>query len=239
MRTTASLAAALLLPGGGSAAMMAAEPTPRKLKVLCLHGYGQNGGVLRDRSGGFRKPMKKSNFEMTYADGPYGCTAKGEDQIIADADLMKRAWWRGHSGQATYSGWTEARASLGALWDAEEFDGVIGFSQGAAAAAMLAAERQPAFAILVAGFVPKDEDAAAALLSGSSVRSLHVIGDGDEQVVPERSRALAELFADASVVSHPGGHMIPSGPLVRASMVEFLDPVLSALQRERDAAAAS
>ena len=44
-----------------SAAATAAAP---KLKVLCLHGYAQNGAVMRDRSGGFRKPFKKSRFEL-------------------------------------------------------------------------------------------------------------------------------------------------------------------------------
>ena len=38
-----------------------AATTP-KLKVLCLHGYSQNGAVLRDHSGGFRKPFKKRDL---------------------------------------------------------------------------------------------------------------------------------------------------------------------------------
>ena len=32
----------------------------KKYKVLCLHGYSQNPSVFRDRSGGFRKPLKKA-----------------------------------------------------------------------------------------------------------------------------------------------------------------------------------
>ena len=42
------------------AAAAASNPTAAapRLKVLCMHGYSQNGAVLRDRSGGFRKPFK-------------------------------------------------------------------------------------------------------------------------------------------------------------------------------------
>ena len=122
-----------------------------KIKVLCLHGYSQNAAIFRDRSGGFRKPFKKNVFEMHYAEGPFGCTAKGEDPAIADADLTQRAWWRGHSGMETYDGWAETRANLAEVWREEQFDGIIGFSQGAAAAAMLAAELRPRFAIFVSG----------------------------------------------------------------------------------------
>ena len=56
---------------------------PSKLKILCLHGYAQTGAVLRDRSGGFRKPFKKARFEMYYPDGPFGCTKDGEDEGVA------------------------------------------------------------------------------------------------------------------------------------------------------------
>ena len=100
-----------LLPLQFVSAWAAATAAP-KLKVLCLHGYSQNGAVLRDRSGGFRKPFKKSRFELSYPDGLFGCTKDGEDQDEADADLERRAWWRGHAGQATYVGWDQTHASM-------------------------------------------------------------------------------------------------------------------------------
>ena len=195
----------------------------RRLKVLCLHGYGQTAAIFRDRSGGFRKPMKKSQFELFYVDGPFGCTKDGENEADADADVSRRAWWRGHSAQTTYPGWPEARDMLKDLWEREEMDGILGFSQGAGAAAMLSAELKPSFAIFVSGFVPRDEAAAASLLAGvRGVRSLHVIGAGDTLVEPARSRALAELFDGAEIVEHEGGHHTPSNAAVRARMVNFL-----------------
>ena len=223
MKSAAAVAlAAATCPLATAAAV---PPATNKLKVLCLHGYSQTGAVLRDRSGGFRKPMKKGRFAMTYPNGPYGCTAQGEDILLADADLTRRAWWRGHSGLDSYEGWREASESLNKLWDAEDggFDGILGFSQGAAAAAMLRAERRPKFAILVSGFVPRDTDAAQALLQGvEGIPTLHFLGLNDTLVVPSRSNALADLFEDATVVEHAGGHCLPSGLDVRPRVVEFL-----------------
>ena len=70
------------------AAAAASNPTAAapRLKVLCMHGYSQNGAVLRDRSGGFRKPFKKSRFEMSYPDGLFGCTKTG---FIESAPLVE------------------------------------------------------------------------------------------------------------------------------------------------------
>ena len=159
-------------------------------------------------------------------DGLFGCTADGESEEEADADLGRRAWWRGHSGKTTYEGWDASEEMLARLWERERFDGILGFSQGAAAAAMLCANVEhprPKFAMIVSGFVPRDEKAAERLLAGvKDVPSLHVFGQTDQLVVPERSRALTTLFADATVVAHDGGHMIPSGAAVRRHVVSFL-----------------
>ena len=169
---------------------------------------------------------------MSYPDGLFGCTKDGENQFEADADLKRRAWWRGHAGQVTYTGWDASRASLCELWEREQFDGIIGFSQGAAAAAMLCAEVRPRFGVFVAGFVPNDQAAAAALLAGvdGSVPSLHVIGAADQLVTPERSLGLAELFDGPTVVTHPGGHMMPSGAAVRAQVADFVESALDECQ---------
>src|SRR5204863_205606 len=104
------------------------------------------------------------------------------------------------------------------------FDGVLGFSQGAALAALLvgvaAMERAAAgatgsplafdFAVMVGGFVSADAEHAPLYqaLRAAEVPSLHVIGRADRVVSPEASRALAARFAGARVVEHDGGHVM-------------------------------
>ena len=223
----AKLAALLLALAGLLARTDALSATPLvkdKLRVLCLHGYAQNGAALRDRSGAFRRPLKKARFELTFLDAPFICTsADGEGS--AAPDPTRRAWWRA-SDDATpsYDGWAESRAQLVNVWRTGSFDGVFGFSQGAAAAAMLCADVRPRFAVLVAGFVPRDNAAAAPLHAGlDGVPSLHVIGRSDAVVAPARSRALATLFGGAHILEHDGGHMLPSRAGVREGFTAFLD----------------
>ena len=60
--------------------------------------------------------------------------------------------------------------------------------------------------------------------------TLHVIGSADSLVAPERSMGLADLFDGRTVVTHPGGHMIPSGAAVRAQVVSFVEGALAECQ---------
>lgn len=39
------------------------------LRVLCIHGYQQNGSTFREKTGAFRKLLKKQ-VELTYLDAP-------------------------------------------------------------------------------------------------------------------------------------------------------------------------
>ena len=85
-----------------------------KLKVgaLLARLLAERCGAPRPLGRLSRKPFKKSRFELSYPDGLFGCTKDGEDQAEADADLERRAWWRGHAGQATYVGWDQTHASM-------------------------------------------------------------------------------------------------------------------------------
>ena len=51
---------------------MPQQPQP-KLKLLCLHGYAQNGQFFRERTGAVRKQLK-SVCEFTFLDAPRPAT---------------------------------------------------------------------------------------------------------------------------------------------------------------------
>mmetsp|Transcript_13592 Transcript_13592/g.27905 ORF Transcript_13592/g.27905 Transcript_13592/m.27905 type:complete len:112 (+) Transcript_13592:75-410(+) len=78
--------------------------------------------------------------------------------------------------------------------------------------------------VLVSGFLPRDAKwgALCARSKVSSVRSLHVIGDNDQLVKPERSLQLSEMFEGGSVVRHGKGHLVPSDKTVRDAFRQFL-----------------
>ncbi len=118
------------------------------------------------------------------------------------------------------------------------FDGVMGFSQGAALAATLCAMQHVdaasvpwrfRFCVLIGGFVPTISAPAAAVdalkaveAAPCTVPSLHIFGEADEIVVPERARALVARFADPIVAPHSGGHYIPSKRDVRDVLSGFM-----------------
>jgi predicted esterase len=183
--------------------IMAPDAGTRKQRILCLHGYSQNGTFFRAKTGSLRKACK-SIAEFVYIDAPHAATADFLDiEAIAGDRGQPLSWWNWDDGEdrpassRTYQG---IEQSLEAIQQCIEqrgpFDGVLGFSQGAALAALLcrratcreaaadtpgsvathplAAHPAPTpafrFAILISGFVPRD-GAFAALFDGSSESS--------------------------------------------------------------------
>lgn len=99
------------------------------------------------------------------------------------------------------------------------FDGILGFSQGAAMAALLCAHKEKLkgeidfrFAVLCSGFAVNMDD----LEQGSvNCPSLHIYGNdkgSDRQIETRASQRLASLFEDAScvVIEHDFGHITPT-----------------------------
>ncbi|KAF8055937.1 dfr1 [Scenedesmus sp. PABB004] len=139
-----------------------------------------------------------------------------------------------------YSRWDETYAALCAALREQRPDGLLGFSQGATAAALfLAALRTaqrdgrdldvplPKFCIAVAGFLPRDPDYAKLLEDAATdVPTLFVMGTADRLIPPARSHALMDTFdqACADLYEHPGAHMVPTctGEF-KARLCDFLD----------------
>ncbi|KAJ2547442.1 Ovarian cancer-associated protein 2, partial [Coemansia sp. RSA 1933] len=108
-------------------------------RVLCLHGYTQNAKKFRDRTGPFRRNMKR-RMEMVYITGPIEATGfqKTEGEETMD-EGPSAAWWnRGDDAKM----WEEVKKStqmvVQVMRDQGPFDGIVGFSQGAGMAAIVA-----------------------------------------------------------------------------------------------------
>src|SRR5437667_274191 len=125
---------------------MPASPPP--LKILMLHGYTQSGPLFHAKTRALEKHLHKAfpGTTLVYPTGPLHLnpadvpdfkSASAAD--VADAELY--GWWR-RSNTADlpeYLGFEDGMAAVAKILAKEgPFDGVIGFSQGAALAAMLA-----------------------------------------------------------------------------------------------------
>jgi hypothetical protein len=121
------------ITGEGESDEMAA-PEGGKLRLLCLHGYMQTGGVFRMRIGSWRKALK-SRADFAFIDAPY--PAAQPDGEASDEAPGGRAWWTWAdtgsdarpSRAATYSGWPLAYDAIAAAVAEHKPHGLLGFSQ--------------------------------------------------------------------------------------------------------------
>jgi predicted esterase len=113
------------------------------------------------------------------------------------------------------------------------FDGILGFSQGAAMAALVSAQQERLkgemdfrFVILCSGFALKLAEFESQAIN---CPSLHIFGSDhgkDRQIANQASRDLSSLFDDGCsvIIEHDSGHIIPTRP-------PYIDEIKSFLQR--------
>lgn len=200
-------------------------------RFLCLHGYGQNAKMFSSKTGAIRKALK--GIEFVYAESP----------IHLDHQEDGRTWWR-RSNQAEYEGLNESLEYLFELMDKRgPFEGILGFSQGATMATLLShlllkpqdlikitstiSTTPPPFsqAILFSGHDPTSPLVNSLINSwpeGMCCRSLHVIGEKDELIPPERSLMLSQCFREPQYYYHPGGHLVPGDVKIRNYLKDFI-----------------
>src|SRR5712664_3599057 len=146
----------------------------KKLRILCLHGYHGNANVLRDQMKMLNNGLEHL-AEFVYVDAP----------SLAKGDF---GWWHAVRDEnsagnedpgvgpdvARYKGWSSTYEWVVSLFKREgPFDGVFGFSQGAALTSLLVGLRSPDgkpterkplafdFAIMVGAFLANDPSLAS------------------------------------------------------------------------------
>ena len=138
---------------------MAAVPPPnRPIKLLMLHGYTQSGPLFQAKTGALRKSLQKAfpkGIELVYPTAPIRLTPADEswlagtstdtngkeDGSAEEPQLDAWAWWRRkeQGGTYTYDGIEIGLGHVASILKEQgPFDGVVGFSQGGACAAMVA-----------------------------------------------------------------------------------------------------
>jgi len=188
------------------------------MRILCLHGYHGSGRILREQMRPLVQGMPPL-AEFVYLDAP----------SLATGDF---GWWH-HN----FQGWQRTRDAIVALFAREpRFDGVFGFSQGAALTSLLVGLRGPHgqvsasqplsfdFAVMVGGFRSDHADHAHLYAAKDSytLPSLHIIGQADRIVPARDSRILAATFTSPTVLEHAGGHVIPNTPHIQYGFADFL-----------------
>ncbi|XP_053187712.1 esterase OVCA2 [Scomber japonicus] len=217
------------------------------LRVLCIHGYRQNSSSFREKTGALRKLLKKQ-VELIYMSAPLSVqhvNSEAPDKGNGPGpgpggDEDHRGWWFSDTQARSFSAQQQCEESLGldesvaavreAVKDQGPFDGILGFSQGAAFVAMLCSLQEQKlepefcfrFAILVAGFRSACREHQKFYDGPIQIPSLHVFGLEDRVIPDNMSRELLPSFQDPQVLTHPGGHFVPATSAHRQTYQDFL-----------------
>ncbi|MED6261608.1 Ovarian cancer-associated protein 2 [Ataeniobius toweri] len=218
------------------------------LRVLCIHGYRQNGSSFREKTGALRKLLKKQ-LELVYITAPLTVQTAATEEVpnvennsvpAPGGNEEPRGWWFSDIQARSFNAQQRCEASLGldesisAVREAVKaqgpFDGVLGFSQGAAFVAMLCSLQEQKleleldfrFSILVAGFRSACEEHQKFYDAPLQIPSLHVFGLEDRVIPDSMSRDLLPSFQDPQVLIHSGGHFVPAAAAHRQTYQDFL-----------------
>ncbi|MFF7635895.1 hypothetical protein ACFZB9_22520 [Kitasatospora sp. NPDC008050] len=182
-------------------------------RVLCLHGYHGSGAILRDQMKSLTGSLP-ADIEFVYVNAP----------SLATGDF---GWW--HEG---FDGWEHTRDwAIDLVCAGPRFDGIFGFSQGAALAGLLTAIQESGsappefhfdFAVMVGGFTSDLPQHTDLLRHKLTTPSAHVIGRGDVIVPRKDSLRLADRFANPLIIEHPGGHIVPDHRAAAGPIADFI-----------------
>ncbi|MCJ1393568.1 hypothetical protein MMC18_006443 [Xylographa bjoerkii] len=233
-------------------------------------GFTQSGPRFHDKTRALEKALVKAfpSSSLHYPTGPLPLRPADIPGFVPlsqkngeDAETDSFAWWRRQNGDSPlYTGMDRGLERIAETIRHEgPFDGVVGFSQGGAAAAIVASLLEPGrreafeaaynkdpqkfkypssfvnddgqavqppvkFAIVYSGFAAPFELYSAFYEPKITTPVLHFLGSLDTLVDEKRGRVLINSCERGSqrVVTHPGGHFLPSQKVWLDAVVGFV-----------------
>ncbi|KAJ5805928.1 uncharacterized protein N7503_003530 [Penicillium pulvis] len=236
------------------------------MKILMLHGSRQSGELFKAKIQAIEKLTKQalnSDVEFVYPTAPFALEPLGEVSELRDRHGTWR-WFQSESFESLNQGLDKSLDLIASILETSgPFDGIVGFSQGAALAVMVAAILEkdrgaefrrleaeggmpyPAsltngghpplkFVVAISGYKASHPAYQPFYEPPIMTPSLHFIGGMDTVVDEATSMRLVDCClgsadeAKASVIRHPGAHVIPSGKRQLVGIVHFIKSCIEA-----------
>jgi len=204
-------------------------PTPLVGRILVLHGNRQTGQLLLGRMDKLRKKLVGRGMSST----PSMALVAIDAPFPHPEDAAMRTWW--HRSGNTYDGLKESTALVQRTWNNNSSVpsvGLLGFSQGARLAHLLALQhdQDPSFlpglqfTIQVAGYdAPLPDNFAGPGCNGRiRIPSLHVWGEMDRLITPQQSEAVTAFYENPVTHVHDSGHHVPMRAASVRAYLEFV-----------------
>jgi pimeloyl-ACP methyl ester carboxylesterase len=200
--------------------------------ILVLHGYTMNAEILRMAT---MWPMERlaPKHELEFVDAPHTCSLAAVDRFYRQTGLTRPpgphlTWWDASDDGRDYVGWEASIARLRQFASEGHCAGIIGFSQGAMMAALVAALASrgefPAlrFAVLIAGAKPRARALEPYFEAPIQLPSLHIWGERDA-LATLSGPSLAQCFDPGTrhTLIWPGGHVFPTRGLAAETALAF------------------
>ncbi|KAF9017440.1 hypothetical protein BDZ89DRAFT_1140739 [Hymenopellis radicata] len=221
-------------------------------KILMLHGYGQNAYIMSRYMASITKDLAADDVEFQYLDAPFSLVPADLNAVHASLPSPPKAlvfamYRRQRLLPVTLRGLVHDPLLKKTLKE-NRFEAIMGFSQGAAMAELLAAmlERPDLYPLIaddngaavhppmeyivtVSGFLLRGPSAAwdgqpvspAFPSSELTTPVLHVLGNTDLVVPRERADIFMSLHKNKRVEEHIGGHFVPRQTKWRKFFVNF------------------
>eukprot|EP00891_Asterochloris_glomerata_P007178 jgi/Astpho2/7178/fgenesh1_pg.00113_%23_20_t len=164
-----------------------------KLRILALHSWRTSGSIFIEqmRRAGLDKALADM-VEITYVDAPNDASGPPPEDVKPFFQGPYKEWWSAQQDEErqriVYMGWDRTAAYLGKkIKELGPFNGIMGFSQGAACAStvvalqrqgrMLQDEPQFKFCIFFAGALNRDVHLRHIYEQHIDTPSIHIIGE--------------------------------------------------------------
>ena len=224
MKNTCSARASL----SGQQQQQQQQQPGRRLKILALHSFRTSASIFEKQmrlSGMYQLLSEDLKAEITYINAPNAASGPIPADVLAafgDSSEQYFEWWNANqdeeNGTWHYSHCNESLEYIERVWmEAGGFDAIIGFSQGAAMAALVAALQQAGtflaqepplkFIICIAGIKVRDERFSSSYSRVCDVPSVHIIGQQDP--IKRLTNQLIRCFNSPTVLTHERGHVVP------------------------------
>ncbi|KAL7545830.1 hypothetical protein ACHAWF_009182 [Thalassiosira exigua] len=210
-----------------------------KPRILCLHGAFQSGSIFANKIGGARRKLKRE-YELDFIDGPVilpqneGGGESNAQDATEDSSLAPRSWWL-RSEDGKHSLVREAFDHVIEQTASENYDAIIGFSQGGtlATALALSGAMPNVRAVVTAGapYIDAAFEVASEMNSSSSDGfewpKLHLAGENDAMVPVESTQKLCDIGGKGKLIIHDQGHLFPTRSARVKEVMDFLGKALS------------